>query len=226
VSWRKPVRQLARLLLFQQARFFFIIASIWPLDIIDTLLKGKQHFIDQGRLSAIIALWTVGCLIAGISKNERFHAVWVILFPVSQIFTLRSSSSNSANPNNRRICAITFGIACQSSLGFVKIGLILSSADRSKGRSLATQTTISHFAGSRTEARVVLVTVTDGQHAGRGEAVPIKLTIQTTASVLAQIESIKAKKVGSTSAAKTFACGAPRNALDCALWDLEAKNFR
>jgi hypothetical protein len=33
----------------------------------------------------IIALWTIGCLIAGISKNERFHAVWVILFPVSQI---------------------------------------------------------------------------------------------------------------------------------------------
>jgi len=26
--------------------FFFIIVPIWPLDIIDTLLKGKQHFID------------------------------------------------------------------------------------------------------------------------------------------------------------------------------------
>jgi hypothetical protein len=30
--------------------FFFILAPIWPLDVIDTLLKGKQHFIDQGVL--------------------------------------------------------------------------------------------------------------------------------------------------------------------------------
>jgi hypothetical protein len=27
--------------------FFLSILPIWPLDIIDTLLKGKQHFIDQ-----------------------------------------------------------------------------------------------------------------------------------------------------------------------------------
>ena len=66
--------------------FFFIIVPIWPLDIIDTLLKGKQHFIDQGPFYLpIIAFWTIGCVIAGISKNERFHAVWAILFPVSQI---------------------------------------------------------------------------------------------------------------------------------------------
>jgi hypothetical protein len=30
--------------------FFFILAPLWPLDVIDTLLKGKQHFIDQGVL--------------------------------------------------------------------------------------------------------------------------------------------------------------------------------
>jgi len=66
--------------------FFFILASIWPLDIIDTLLKGKQHFLDQGPLYLpIIAFWTLGCLIGGISKNERYHALWVILFPLSQI---------------------------------------------------------------------------------------------------------------------------------------------
>ena len=45
--------------------------------------------------------------------------------------------------------------------------------------------------GSRTEARVVVVTVTDGQHTGRGEAVPIARYNQSVASVLAQIESIK-----------------------------------
>src|SRR5437667_326405 len=37
--------------------------------------------------------------------------------------------------------------------------------------------------GSRTEARVVVVTVTDGQHTGRGEAVPIARYNQSVASV-------------------------------------------
>jgi len=67
--------------------FFFLILPIWPLDIIDTLLKGKQHFIDQGPFYLpTIALWTFGSLAAGISKNERLHAVWAIVFPVWQLF--------------------------------------------------------------------------------------------------------------------------------------------
>ena len=67
--------------------FFFILASIWPLDIIDTLLKGKQHFIDQGPLylPTMIA-WCLGCVVAGITKNERYHGFLVIFFPLYQIF--------------------------------------------------------------------------------------------------------------------------------------------
>jgi len=83
--------------------------------------------------------------------------------------------------------------------------------------------------GSRTEARVVAVTVNDGKHVGRGEGVPIKRYNQSIASVLTQIESVNSvhdwdrfklqprKLSGLTP-------GAARNALDCALWDLEAKN--
>ena len=44
--------------------------------------------------------------------------------------------------------------------------------------------------GERSETQVVVVTVSDGQHTGRGEAVPIKRYNQTVASVLAQIEAI------------------------------------
>ena len=47
--------------------------------------------------------------------------------------------------------------------------------------------------GSRTEARVVIVTVTDGKDAGRGEATPIARYGQSAASVLAEIESLKSK---------------------------------
>jgi L-Ala-D/L-Glu epimerase / N-acetyl-D-glutamate racemase len=78
--------------------------------------------------------------------------------------------------------------------------------------------------GSRTEARVVVVTVTDGQRTGRGEAVPIKRYSQSVASVLAQIESIKSEKdLDRHRIQELLPAGAARNALDCALWDLEAK---
>ena len=78
--------------------------------------------------------------------------------------------------------------------------------------------------GSRTEARVVVVTVTDGQHSGRGEAVPIKRYNQSVASVLAQVESITGEKnLDRHRLQELLPAGAARNALDCAFWDLEAK---
>ncbi len=78
--------------------------------------------------------------------------------------------------------------------------------------------------GSRTEAQVVLVTVGDDEHVGRGEGVPIKRYEQSVESVLAQIESIKVEKdLDRQQLQKLLPAGAARNALDCALWDLEAK---
>jgi L-Ala-D/L-Glu epimerase len=78
--------------------------------------------------------------------------------------------------------------------------------------------------GSRTEARVVVVTVTDGQHTGRGEGVPIKRYNQSVASVLAQIESIKnVPSLDRDKLQELLQPGAARNALDCAFWDLETQ---
>ena len=78
--------------------------------------------------------------------------------------------------------------------------------------------------GSRTEARVVVATISDGEHIGRGECVPIARYNQSTESVLAQIESIKREKnLDRHLLQKLLPAGAARNALDCAFWDLEAK---
>ena len=75
-----------------------------------------------------------------------------------------------------------------------------------------------------TETRVVVVTLTDGQHSGRGEGVPIKRYNQSPASVLAEIESIKsAPNLHREQLQRLLPPGAARNAVDCALWDLEAK---
>jgi L-alanine-DL-glutamate epimerase-like enolase superfamily enzyme len=78
--------------------------------------------------------------------------------------------------------------------------------------------------GSRTEAQVVVVTVSSGEYTGRGECVPIRRYNQNTAAVLAQIESIKGEnELDRDKIQQLLPPGAARNGLDCALWDLEAK---
>ena len=78
--------------------------------------------------------------------------------------------------------------------------------------------------GACTEAQVVVVTVSDGEHVGRGEGVPIKRYGQSAESVLAQIDSIKGERTLNRQVLQELLpAGAARNALDCALWDLEAK---
>jgi L-alanine-DL-glutamate epimerase-like enolase superfamily enzyme len=78
--------------------------------------------------------------------------------------------------------------------------------------------------GSCTEARVVVVTVSDGKYIGRGEGIPLARYNQSIASVLAQIGSITGEKdLDRQGLQELLPAGAARNALDCALWDLEAK---
>ena len=78
--------------------------------------------------------------------------------------------------------------------------------------------------GSHTEAQIVVLTASDGKHIGRGESAPLARYNQSIASVLAQIESIQGDKtLNRQSLQGLLPAGAARNALDCALWDLEAK---
>ena len=78
--------------------------------------------------------------------------------------------------------------------------------------------------GASTETRVILVTISDGQHIGRGEAGPISRYGHTTASTVAQLEQISSRgAVDRQQVQELLPAGAARNALDCALWDLEAK---
>lgn len=76
--------------------------------------------------------------------------------------------------------------------------------------------------GSRTEARVLTVEVARGGVTGRGECVPYARYGESLDSVAAQIEGLPG---GIDRAALQAALppGAARNAVDCALWDWEAK---
>lgn len=76
--------------------------------------------------------------------------------------------------------------------------------------------------GSRTEAKVLTVRVTDGAHQGWGECVPYARYDETLESVTAQIEGLDLP-LSRADLQQTLPAGAARNAVDCALWDLEAK---
>jgi L-alanine-DL-glutamate epimerase-like enolase superfamily enzyme len=80
--------------------------------------------------------------------------------------------------------------------------------------------------GAKTEAEVVVCEITDGAHRGRGEAVPYARYGETVASVLAEIERMRPALeagIGRSELQDLSPPGAARNALDCAFWDLEAK---
>jgi len=80
--------------------------------------------------------------------------------------------------------------------------------------------------GAKTEARVVVVELRDGPRLGRGEAVPYARYGETVEGVLDEIEAFRdAVECDLDRAALQGALppGAARNALDCALWDLESK---
>jgi L-alanine-DL-glutamate epimerase-like enolase superfamily enzyme len=80
--------------------------------------------------------------------------------------------------------------------------------------------------GSKTEAEVVVAEIGDGPHRGRGEAVPYARYGETVAGVADQVERVRSRIEAGVSRAELqdlLPPGAARNALDCALWDLEAK---
>ncbi len=76
--------------------------------------------------------------------------------------------------------------------------------------------------GSRTEAKVLTVRISDGTHQGWGECVPYARYDETLESVETEIAALPAEFTRQ-SLMELLPAGAARNAVDCALWDLECK---
>jgi len=80
--------------------------------------------------------------------------------------------------------------------------------------------------GSKTEAEVVVVELEENGKIGRGECVPYARYKETVPGVIETIESFKGLIEGGGGRARVRSVmrpGAARNAVDCAVWDLEAK---
>ena len=76
--------------------------------------------------------------------------------------------------------------------------------------------------GAKTEAHVVVVHVAAGDYRGRGEAVPYARYGETVDDALETLHALSAP-LSRARLPELLPPGAARNALDCALWDLEAK---
>ncbi|WP_282061620.1 N-acetyl-D-Glu racemase DgcA [Roseobacter litoralis] len=76
--------------------------------------------------------------------------------------------------------------------------------------------------GSRSEAHVLTVRVSDGAHSGWGECVPYARYGETLDSVTDEILGLP-PQIDRAALQDMLPAGAARNAVDCALWDLEAK---
>jgi L-alanine-DL-glutamate epimerase-like enolase superfamily enzyme len=80
--------------------------------------------------------------------------------------------------------------------------------------------------GAKTEAQVVVVELAEGGRRGRGECVPYGRYGETVAGVVQAIETLRGPLTAGLDRRElqqALPAGAARNALDCALWDLQAK---
>ena len=80
--------------------------------------------------------------------------------------------------------------------------------------------------GSKTEAVVVVAELSDGTHRGRGESVPYARYDETPDGIVAAIEAVRPvlrRGLDRGALQRAMRAGAARNALDCAYWDVNAK---
>ncbi len=80
--------------------------------------------------------------------------------------------------------------------------------------------------GSRTEAKVLVAEISDGVHTGRGECVPYARYGETVESVATAMEGLAPHVrdgLQRPDLQPLIRPGAARNAIDCALWDFDAK---
>lgn len=80
--------------------------------------------------------------------------------------------------------------------------------------------------GNKTEATVIVVEISDGETLGRGECVPYARYGESPEGVSGQIADMAAavaEGIDRAGLQSLLAAGAARNAIDCALWDLEAR---
>jgi len=83
--------------------------------------------------------------------------------------------------------------------------------------------------GQHTHSETVICTIVEGEHTGRGEAAGVSYDGETMESIQHQVESVAGQVeegINRDDLQLLLPPGGARNVIDCALWDLEAKQAR
>jgi hypothetical protein len=57
------------------------MALFGPVDVVDTLLKGVPHFLEQGpKYTVSTSLYLIGLTVAAITRNARYHEFYCVAF--------------------------------------------------------------------------------------------------------------------------------------------------
>jgi hypothetical protein len=71
---------------------FMLYALVFPIDLVDTLLKGVAHFRAQGPLYfGTMLMWFVLLMIAAFNRSRGYHAFLAILFLIYNLLLLGTS---------------------------------------------------------------------------------------------------------------------------------------
>jgi hypothetical protein len=71
---------------------FMLYALVFPIDLVDTLLKGLSHFRAQGPVYlATMVLWFTLLLVAAFNQRRRYHACLAVLFLIYNVLLLGTS---------------------------------------------------------------------------------------------------------------------------------------
>lgn len=71
---------------------FLLLALIFPIDILDTLMKGMAHFRDQGPAYFVtMALWFALSIFAAFTKSPRYHSCFAVIFMIYNLGLLGAS---------------------------------------------------------------------------------------------------------------------------------------
>ena len=67
---------------YANRRWFFVLAALLaPIDALDTLLKGWDHFVAQGPIYLLtLSLVLVLSLIAAVTRGEKYHSFFAVFF--------------------------------------------------------------------------------------------------------------------------------------------------
>jgi len=75
--------------------FFGLLIALFALDLVDTLLKGRQYYLHLGMAYALRAIvFIAGCAIAIATRNRRYHQFFSIIGVVYQLLYIFSLYSH------------------------------------------------------------------------------------------------------------------------------------